>query len=189
MFTLNKPLKSIVPILVSALLMSAAPLAKANPPEGRGEGPAAHGQQKPLPPVPPLLDIRGIAPQLKLNADQEKRYLKAEAAQGEWLQAGQYQLQKQLANTRAALADGKIPLSQLLKQQEQHMQDMQKQVTQVNAAWAAFYDSLDAGQADQVRQHVLARLSVMAGQDRWAGEAHCPTSPRPTAPGVNRSQD
>lgn len=189
MITLKKPLQCVVPLAVSALLMLLSPLASANPPEGRMDGPAGHMQSRMHPPVPPLMDVRGIAPQLKLTAEQEKRYLKAESLQGELLQAGQYQMQKQMTATRAALADNKVSLSQLLKQQDQQMQEMQKQAAQASVAWAAFYDSLDATQTALVRQHLLAKLSGMGGQDRWSGDDRGQSPGRHPTPGMKQPQE
>lgn len=99
-----------------------------------------------------------IRAELKLNGQQEALWKKAEAQSRESFRGMRDAGRELREKMRAEIAKPGADLKQLAGLGEELRAQAQASRKQVREAWFAVYDALDAGQKEQVRQYLKARL-------------------------------
>lgn len=126
-------------------------------PGGRGEGAEGLG---------PMRGFERLHQELKLTPQQEELWKKAQTAQREAFRAMHAQAEATRAKLRTEIDKPGADLKQFAETRDQLRTQMHAQMegtrAQVRAAWFAVYDSLDAGQKEQVR------VAIRDGMDRMA---------------------
>ena len=126
-------------------------------PSPRGEGREGLG---------PIRGFERLHKQLKLNAQQEDLWKKARDAQREAFRAMRAKAEETRAKLRVEIDKPGADLKLFAEMRDQLRSQMQGQMegarTQVRSAWFAVYDSLDAGQKEQVL------VAIRDGMDRMA---------------------
>ena len=127
-------------------------------------------------PLAPLSrDLSDILYRLKLSPAQEGLWEQAEVARSALTTTGAYKQRKQQEYTRTLLAEGKVPVGEIVRRAGQEQLDEIKRQVEVENLWLTFLDSLDEGQGSLVRGLMLERMEMADNMRRLAV-----TAPRPT---------
>lgn len=153
--TSNRKIGLLGALLAAGLVGAGSIWAQA--PGPRGEAPEGAG---------PMRGFERMHKQLKLNPQQEDLWKKAQGVQREAFRSIRAKAEEDRAKLRVQIDKPGADLKQFAETRDQMRVQRRAQMdgvrTQVRSAWFAVYDSLDAGQKEQVR------VAIRDGMDRVA---------------------
>ncbi|HVQ60723.1 MAG TPA: periplasmic heavy metal sensor [Burkholderiales bacterium] len=153
-------------LLVAAALFAGATSAQV---PGGPHGPEGMGPEG----MGPMRGFDRLHKELKLNAQQDELWKKAEAAQRDALKAMQAMGVQGHANLKAEIEKPGVDLKQFAELRDQLRERMHTQMEatrkQVRTAWFGVYDSLDATQREQVRVAIRDGMDRMGHRGRQGG--------------------